>query len=155
VGGPITDRIWRHLQNKAGGATAPEYRVPLVIPGALLIPIGLLWYGWAAEALAHWIVSDIGASVFGCGIILGTQAMQAYVMDSYSQHTASVMAAAQLLRSIVGFAFPTFAPGLYGKLRYGWGNSMLAFAFNAICVPAPLFLWKFGARIRAKGKPQL
>jgi MFS family permease len=155
VGGPITDRIWRHLQYKASGATAPEYRIPLMIPGALLIPIGLFWYGWAAEARVHWIVPDIGASIFECGIILGMQAMQAYVMDSYSQYTASAMAAAQLLRSMAGFAFPTFAPVLYDKLGYGWGNSILAFAFIAIGVPAPLFLWKFGARIRAKGRRQL
>ena len=130
-----------------------------MIPGALSIPIGRFWYGWAAETRVHWIVPDIGASVLGCGIILGTQAMQAYVMDSYSQHTASAtalaMAAALLLRSITGFAFPTFAPVLFDKLGYGWGNSILAFAFIAIGVPAPLFLWKFGARIRAKGKPQL
>jgi MFS family permease len=81
--------------------------------------------------------------------------MQAYVMDSYSQHTASAMAAAQLLRSIAGFAFPTFGPILYDKLGYGWGNSILTFAFIAIGVLAPWFLWKFGARIRAKGKPHL
>jgi len=117
-----------------------------MILGALLIPIGLLWYGWEAEARVHWIVPDIGASVFECGIILGTQAMQAYVMDSYSQHTASAMAAAQLLRSITGFAYPTFAPGLYDKLGYGWGNSILAFAFIAIGLSELLFLWKLGAR---------
>jgi hypothetical protein len=64
------------------------------------------------------------------------------------------MAAAQLLRSISGFAFSTFAPALHGKLRYGWGNSILAFAFIAIGVPAPFFLWRFGARIHAKGKQQ-
>lgn len=151
VGGPVTDRIWRHLQNKAGGATAPEYSVPLMILGALLTPIGLFWYGWAADARVYWTVADTGASIFGCGIILGTQAMRAYVMDSYTQYTASAMAAAQLLRSIAGFAFPTVAPVLYGKLGYGCGNSILAFAFIAIGVPAPLFLWRFGARIRAKG----
>lgn len=126
-----------------------------MMPGAVLIPIGLFWYGWAAEARVHWLVPDIGASIFGCGIILGTQAMQAYVMDSYSQHMASAIAAVQLSRSIAGFAFSSFAPILYDKLGYDWGNSILAFAFTAIGVPAPLFLWKFGARIRAKGKPQL
>jgi hypothetical protein len=99
-------------------------------------------------------VADIGASIFGSGIILGTQAMRAYVMDSYTQYTASAMAAVQLLHSIAGFAFPTFAPVLYGKLGYGWGNSISAFAFIAIGVPAPLFLWRLGARIRAKGTQQ-
>jgi hypothetical protein len=98
---------------------------------------------------------DIGVAIFGCGIILGTQAMQAYVMDSYNQYIASALAAAQLLRSIAGFAFLTFAPVLYDNLGYGWGNSVLALMFIAVRVPAPLLLWKFGAKIRAKGKPQL
>jgi len=55
--------------------------------------------------------------------------MQAYVMDSYSQHTASAMAAVLLLRSITGFAFPTFAPVLFDKLGYGLGKQYIGFAF--------------------------
>jgi len=37
-------------------------------------------------------------------------------------------------------------------LGYGWGNSILAFAANGLL--APFVLWKFGAKYRAKGKPQ-
>ena len=99
-------------------------------------------------------MTDIGIAVFGCGIILGTQAMQAYVMDAFSKYTASATAASQLLRSIAGFAFPIFAPQLYKTLGYGWGNSLLAFMFMAIGMPAPLLLWRFGAKLRAKGRPQ-
>jgi hypothetical protein len=80
--------------------------------------------------------------------------MQAYVMDSFRTHVASASAASQLLRSITGFAFPLFAPSLYAKFGYGWGNSLLAFVFMAIGVPAPLILWKYGAKLRAMGKPQ-
>lgn len=71
------DRIWARLKAKNSGKTRPENRVPLLIPGSLLIPIGLLWYvpmvctlqietdhsiryGWAAEERIHWIVPDIG-----------------------------------------------------------------------------------------------
>ena len=154
LGAPLTDRIWKRLQARAGGATAPEYRVPLMIPGAILIPAGLFWYGWSAQSVLHWIIPDLGIMVFGCGVILGTQAMQAYVMDSFPKYVASASAASQLLRSIAGFAFPIFAPRLYSTLGYGWGNSLLACLFLAIGAPAPLLLWKFGARLRAMGKPQ-
>jgi len=41
VGGWTTDRVWKHLTTKAGGSTTPEYRVPLMIPGAIAMPIGL------------------------------------------------------------------------------------------------------------------
>ncbi|RDW74979.1 hypothetical protein BP6252_06121 [Coleophoma cylindrospora] len=154
VGGKVTDRVWAHLQKKAEGHAVPEYRVPLMIPGAVLIPIGLFWYGWAAEARILWIVPDIGIMVFGCGIILGTQAMQAYVLDSYPRYTASAVAGAQLPRGFAAFAFPIFAPKMYSTLGYGWGNGLLAFTFMAIGIPAPILLWKFGAQLRARGKPQ-
>ncbi|KAH8179487.1 major facilitator superfamily protein [Sarocladium implicatum] len=153
-GALVMDRLWAHLKKKAGNATAPEYRVPLMIPGAILIPTGLLIYGWSAEKHYLWIVPDVGIAIFGCGIILNTQAMQAYVMDAFQQYVASASAASQFLRSIAGFAFPIFAPAMYHKIGYGWGNSLLALTFVALGWPAPFLLWKYGATLRAKGKPQ-
>ncbi|KAI1078848.1 MFS general substrate transporter [Whalleya microplaca] len=154
AGGQVMDYLWGYLKAKAGDNTAPEYRVPLMIPGAILIPTGLFIYGWTAEHKTHWIVPDIGIAIFGCGIILNTQALQAYVMESYRKYVASASAASQFLRSIAGFAFPIFAPAMYQNLGYGWGNSLLAFTFIAIGWPAPFLLWKFGAKLRALGKPQ-
>lgn len=153
-GARFTDRVWAHLKTKAGGDTAPEYRVPMMIPGSLLIPIGLCWYGWAGEKRAYWVITDIGVGIFAAGIILGTQAMQAYVLDSFPEYTSSATAASQFLRSVAAFAFPIFAPSMYSALGYGWGNSLLAFLSLIIGIPAPLLLWKFGTRLRAKGKEQ-
>ncbi|KAK5704727.1 hypothetical protein LTR17_021641 [Elasticomyces elasticus] len=152
-GARVTDKVWKHFSAKAGGHTAPEYRVPLMLPGTILIPAGLLWYGWAAEVHAHWAVVDAGAAVLGCGIILSTQAMQQYIMESYREYVASGAAASQFLRSIFGFCFPLFAPALYMRLGYGTGNTTIALVFLALGIPAPFILWFFGARLRAKGKP--
>lgn len=154
VGARVTDRVWAHLKKKAGGVSAPEYRVPMMIPGSLLIPIGLFWYGWAGELRAYWVITDIGVAIFAAGIILGTQSMQAYVLDSFPKYTSSATAASQFLRSITAFAFPIFAPSMYQALGYGWGNSVLGFLSLIIGIPAPLLLWKFGSKLRAKGKPQ-
>ncbi|KAI0123394.1 major facilitator superfamily transporter [Xylariales sp. AK1849] len=154
VGGRVMDRLWKHLKARYGEDSAPEYRVPLMVPGAVLIPLGLFMYGWAAERQFHWIVPDIGIGIFGCGIILNTQAMQAYVVEAYRKYVASASAASQFLRSIAGFAFPVFAPAMYRNLGYGWGNSVLAFTFIVIGWPAPFLLWRYGAKLRAMGKPQ-
>ncbi|KAI8964592.1 MFS general substrate transporter [Daldinia sp. FL1419] len=154
VGSRAMDRLWAYLKSRADNNTAPEYRVPLMIPGAILIPLGLLIYGWTAERCLHWIVPDIGIAILGCGIINNTQSMQAYVMDAYSQYVASASAASQFLRSITGFAFPIFAPAMYKGLGYGWGNSVLALTFVVIGWPAPFVLWTYGAKLRAMGKPQ-
>lgn len=150
-GARITDWLWKYLTRKRG-ETAPEYRIPLMIPGMVFLLAGLFWYGWAAEAIAPWIVVDIGVAVFGCGVILSTQAMQQYVMESYKEYVASANASSQFLRSIFGFCFPIFAPALYNRLGYGWGNSTLAFIMIGFGVPAPFVIWTYGARLRDKGK---
>ncbi|KAI0837074.1 MFS general substrate transporter [Hypoxylon sp. FL0890] len=154
VGGRLMDRLWSYLKAKAGNNTAPEYRVPLMIPGAILIPLGLFIYGWTAERHTHWIVPDVGIAILGCGIINNTQSLQAYVMDAYREYVASASAASQFLRSITGFAFPIFAPAMYQALGYGWGNSVLALTFVVIGWPAPFLLWRYGATLRAMGKAQ-
>ncbi|KAL2830380.1 major facilitator superfamily domain-containing protein [Aspergillus pseudoustus] len=116
-------------------------------------PAGLLIYGWAAQALAPGIVVDIGATFFNLGIIMSTQSDQQYVMEAFngSGHVATASAASQFLRNIFAFCFPLFAPAMYGRLGQGWGNSLLAFVFFGIGVPAPVVLWRFGARLRTKG----
>lgn len=154
VGSRVTDELWKRLKARHGENTAPEYRVPLMIPGAVLIPLGLFMYGWAAERRLHWAVPDVGIAIFGCGIILNTQAMQAYVIDAYRRYVASASAASQCLRNVAGFAFPLFAPAMYHRLGYGWGNSILAFISILIAWPAPFLLWMYGAKLRAMGKPQ-
>ena len=40
-GGMMTDALWAYLKTRANGSTAPEYRVPLLIPGGLFISVGL------------------------------------------------------------------------------------------------------------------
>lgn len=153
IGARIMDSVYARLKRKAEGAAAPEYRVPLMIPGALLIPIGLFWYGWAGESKSYWLLTDIGVGIFACGLILSVQSMGAYLIDSYLSCTASAYAASQLLRSTAAFIFPIFAPEMYKSLGYGWGNSLLGFVSIALGIPIPLLLWKYGAWLRAKGRP--
>lgn len=154
VGAPMSDRVWAYFRKRYNGDTVPEYRIPLMIPGAILLPTGLLWYGWSVEARLHWIMPNIGAALYGCGVILSSQAMQAYLLDAYKTYTASALAAAQLPRGIAAFVFPIFSPAMYHVLGYGWGNTLLACTFLTIGVPAPVLLWKYGARLRLKGNQE-
>ncbi|RAK99933.1 major facilitator superfamily transporter [Aspergillus ibericus CBS 121593] len=146
---------YTYLKTEAGGQITPEYRIPLLIPGTILLPAGLFWYGWSAQAMAPWIVVDIGAAVFGCDIILSTQAMQQYVMESYRDYVASASAASQFLRSIFAFCFPLFAPALYNHLGCGWGNSVLGFIALRFEVPEPFLIWFYGARLREVGRKRM
>ncbi|KAF2104946.1 MFS general substrate transporter [Rhizodiscina lignyota] len=149
---PINDAIYRRLKKRNNGVGRPEFRVPLMLPGAIFVPVGLFWYGWSAQAHVHWIVPNIGVAIFCAGTIMGFQCIQTYIVDAYTRYAASAVGAATVLRSLAGFGFPLFAPYMYNALDYGWGNSLLGFVAIAIGLPAPFLLWKYGERLRGISK---
>ncbi|KAG5925534.1 hypothetical protein E4U42_004190 [Claviceps africana] len=152
---PLQDTVYAALKRRHvsdGGPGRPEFRVPMMVPGAVLVPAGILLYAWTAEAPTHWLGPNVGAAVFGFGSIVGFQCIQGYVVDAYPRHAASAVAAVTVLRSLAGFGFPLFAPSLYERLGYGRGGSVLAGLAIVVGWPAPFLLWKYGAALRARSK---
>lgn len=148
---PVQDRIYAALKKRYGVTTGrPEFRVPMMIPGSIMVPIGLLIYGWAAQYRTHWIVPNIGVAIYNAGTIMCFQCIQGYLVDTYTRFAASAVGAGTVLRSLGGFGFPLFAPYMYQKLNYGWGNTLLALISIVIGWPAPILLWKYGERLRKK-----
>lgn len=128
----------------------PEFRLPLTIPFAVISPLGILLYGWAAEYRLPWPVVDLGIFVYFFASQAEGLPVKAYTLDAFPEHTSSAMAAVQFVRSMAAFALPLCAPALYDAIGYGWGNSVLAFAGILIMVSMLLVLWRFGARLRAR-----
>lgn len=152
---PLQDRIYARLKKRYvpdGGPGRPEFRVPMMIPGAVIVPVGVLIYAWTAEYKTHWIGPNIGAFIMAVGTIISFQCLQGYIVDAYSRYAASAVGAATVLRSLAGFGFPLFAPAMYAKLGYGPGGSLLAGCAVFIGWPAPILLWVYGQKLRAKSK---
>ena len=151
--GKTNDKIYRRLKKRDPRRQGkPEFRMPLMIPFSFLVPIGILIYGWSANAQLFWLIPNIGAFIFGMGTIAAFQCVTTYLVDSYTRFAASAIAAVTVLRSLAGFGFPLFAPALYAALGYGWGNSVVAFAAICIGFPSPVLLWLFGEKLRKKSK---
>lgn len=143
--GKANDTIYKKLKAKTrDGKGQPEFRMPLVIVMSLLVPIGLVTYGWSAHAHTHWIVPNIGAFLLAIGTIAAFQCVTTYLVDTFMRFAVSAVAAVTVLRSLFGFAFPIFAPAMYSALGYGWGNTVLAIAALGIGLPTPALLWLFG-----------
>ncbi|KAG5992577.1 hypothetical protein E4U52_002687 [Claviceps spartinae] len=152
---PLQDRVYAALKRRYvpdGGAGRPEFRVPMMVPGALLVPVGIIIYAWTAEVPTHWLGPNAGAAIFALGTIIGFQCIQGYVVDAYPRYAASAVGAITVLRSLAGFAFPLFAPALYDKLGYGRGGIVLAAVSVAVGWPAPFLLWRYGGALRARSK---
>jgi MFS family permease len=152
IGSHVLDRIYHIMSRKNNNSGIPEYRIPLLVIGMLLMPVGLLWYGWAAEYTVSWIVVDIGTVVFTLGSFVASQAIMAYQLDEFGEFGASANAASRVMSYAFAFIYPIFAPLVYGKLGYGWGNSILSLTVITLGFPASWVLWSWGARLRASGQ---
>ncbi|KAG1779708.1 major facilitator superfamily domain-containing protein [Suillus placidus] len=148
-GAKLSDKIYIYLTARNGGRGKPEMRVPALIFGSLFVPVGLLWYGWSAQAEAHFMMPIIGTSIFGFGILTCFLPIQLYLVDTFT-YAASATAAASTFRSFLGFAFPLFGQQMFATLGYGGGNTLLAGFAIIIGVPFPVWIYFAGERIRAK-----
>lgn len=149
-----SDRTVTALMKKKNTDRKPEYRLPVMMIGALLVPIGLFWYGWSADKQIHYIMPIIGTGFVGAGLILTFMPISTYLVDAFTVYAASAMAANTVARSLVGAFLPLAGPSLYGRLGLGWGNSVLGFIALALW-PVSAIFYLYGERIRTSKRFEL
>ncbi|BGP12181.1 hypothetical protein JCM10213_009335 [Rhodosporidiobolus nylandii] len=147
----LQDRIYRRLSKRYGTNGEPEYRLVLTQIGMIIFPVGLLIWGWTAQRETHWIGPVIGSCIFAYGLMLTFNSIQNFIVDAFFPYSAAAVAAATLLRSVVGAVLPTFSDRLFLNLGYGWGGTLLALV-SLPAVPAPLVLFLCGASLRERWK---
>ncbi|KAJ3828255.1 major facilitator superfamily domain-containing protein [Lentinula raphanica] len=148
-GAKTADQIYHYLASKNGGKGKPEMRIPALAFGSLWVPVGLFWYGWSAQARIHWIMPIIGSGIFGFGMMTTFLPIQLYLVDAF-QFAASALAAASVMRSLLGFAFPLFGTQMYHALGYGGGNSLLGGLAIVLGIPFPIWIYYKGEQMRAR-----
>lgn len=155
VGSLLGQYVFTHYGNNivakhiARGDFRPEHRLYTMCWGGLVQPIGLFWYGWSVQAQAHYMVPIVGTGVVGLGLLMTFMPANTYLVDVFTVHAASAMAANVVLRSLMGALIPLSSQRMYAALGYGWGNSVLGFA-SLLLVPVPFVLLRYGVQIRAR-----
>ncbi|OJA12253.1 hypothetical protein AZE42_04088 [Rhizopogon vesiculosus] len=145
----LADKIYSYLSAKNGGVGKPEMRIPVLIFGSLFVPVGILWYGWSAQAQIQFMMPIIGTAIFGFGLMTTFLPIQLYIVDTFT-YAASALSAASVFRSLFGFAFPLFGAQMFAALDYGGGNSLLAGLAIVIGIPFPIWIYYAGEGIRAR-----
>ncbi|KAF2429754.1 MFS general substrate transporter [Tothia fuscella] len=136
------------------GDFRPEHRLESMIPGAFLVPVGLFWYGWSVQADVHWICPMFAMGVFGAGLLVIFMPANTYLVDVFTVHAASAMAANTVLRSVFAAFLPMGGPKLYAALGYGWGNTLLGF-ISCLMIPIPFLFLRYGEWLRTNPRFQL
>ncbi|OAL53262.1 MFS general substrate transporter [Pyrenochaeta sp. DS3sAY3a] len=152
--GVVSDKII--IKQQAKGNVKPEHRLPigLTLPGAIGLPIGVFIYGWTTHYGVHWIVPIMATSLIGLGNLTAMMTIQTYLVDAFTIHAASAIAANTVLRSVFGAVLPLAGLNMYDALGLGWGNSLLGFLSLAF-IPVPLLFRYYGERIRTNPKFQV
>ncbi|KAI9697355.1 MAG: hypothetical protein M1820_007861 [Bogoriella megaspora] len=144
-----SDKIVILRAQRANRDPVPEDRLWLMLYGSPLAPAGLILYGWSAQYHLHWVVPLLGSAITGAGILFASLPGNMYMIDTFSSHAASALAAATFLRSIAGGVVPLVGSPMFTALGVGWGSSILAFVALAMCL-IPAFLIYFGQRLRRR-----
>ena len=141
--GLTSDRTLQYLARD--GEMKPEYRLQAAVLGGIFLPIGLLIYGWTAQYHSHWIIPLISTGLVGFGVMLLVVPVENYMVDAYTEHSASAVTGGVVFRAFFGAFLPLIGPPLNSSLGLGWGSSVLAFIALAL-LPIPLMVFRLGSR---------
>ncbi|KAI0204038.1 major facilitator superfamily domain-containing protein [Astrocystis sublimbata] len=134
-----------------GGKIIPEQRLPIMIVGGGLLPVGLFIFAWTYQPTTHWSGMVIAGIPTGMGMFMIFVQSFNYLIDVYAPIANSAISGNTFVRSFFGAGFPLFAPYLYHGLGFPWATSLLGFLSIALA-PIPIVLYKFGPRIRSWSK---
>ncbi|XXH05365.1 FAD-dependent urate hydroxylase [Hypoxylon texense] len=95
----------RSLRTK--GPAMPEWRLPPMILGGLLLPPSLLWFAWSGNV--HWISQVLAMYFIGLTLMLIFISGISYIVDVYQIHANSAMSIHIIVRSLISSPFPLFA----------------------------------------------
>ncbi|KAH7312401.1 major facilitator superfamily domain-containing protein [Stachybotrys elegans] len=156
VAGVMTYPLWHRVRMQLiakteQGQSEPEFRLPPVIMGSFLVPIGLFMFGWTTFPSVHWIVPIIGSAIFGAGTTMSYSGIFTFLVDAYPAYAASALAANTFVRCLFATAFPLFGNQMFETLGYPWATSLLGFLTVAM-MPFPYLFFRYGKKWRAKSR---
>jgi MFS family permease len=136
-----------YLHKTSSNRSSLGARLPPMVLGTALCPIGILTFGWSVQHKVHWIAPIILASPVGFAYVSIAISAWTYLLDVFGIYAASATAGTVLLRNAGAACLPLASPSLVQKVDWGWGFTVLAF-LGFVTVPIPAFLMYRGERVR-------
>ncbi|KAG0163679.1 hypothetical protein DFQ28_011367 [Apophysomyces sp. BC1034] len=148
VGGYLSDRLLLRSRQRRGRAVVEDrLTVNLWMAGFVILPLGLLLFGWMAEySLSVWgPIVGFGIQCFGMNQI--TTAIAAYLVDAMPGQGASVSAAANVVRGTIACILAVVANPTIAAVGPGWTMTSLV-VLNWFAMSILVILLLFGERLR-------
>ena len=130
---------------------SPEGRLWFTCAEALLMPVGMFWFGWTCYSSIHWIVPTLGLVAVTMGIFSIFLATFNYTADVYQTYASSALAASGVCRNFLGGSFPLVTAQIFQKLGFQAASSLLG-GIGIVLSLGPILLIWYGPRIRLRSK---
>jgi hypothetical protein len=145
----IRKMINAHKYDLETGRPPPEAGVSIICVGAVLLPIGQIWFSWTGTPEYHWILPILAGVPFGAGNIIIFIYGSNYLVHSYGIYAASALAGNAVLRSMLGATLPLAGASMYAALGPQWAGTLLGL-LEAMCIPIPIIFYLYGSKIRQR-----
>ena len=153
--GWVVDYIVRHERRRLNGRNPePEVRLKAIWTGEILVPVGLLIYGFTLQYHTVWIAPLLGMGIAAFGIQVITTTCYTYSIDCYRAEGSEVAQIINFFRQEFGMTFAFYALRLAEDIGY-----QFTFLFFAICGGVLAFIPMIGLMLYGKkwrdamGKP--
>jgi multidrug resistance protein len=156
AGGFVLDAIVNRARHKLNGANpAPEIRLKAIWTGALLVPAGLIIYGFTLQYHVYWFVPLFGMAlaVFGLQVVATT--CYTYAIDSYREQSSETSQLINFIRQEFGMTYAFYTVALCERIGYQWAFFMFAVLGSGLgFLPIVVLMFK-GEEIRKRlGTPK-
>ncbi|KAF2099251.1 MFS general substrate transporter [Rhizodiscina lignyota] len=154
AGGLVVDYIVKRERKRLGRDPEPEVRLQAIWTGEILLPIGLLIYGFTLQYHTHWFGPLFGMGLACFGIQIITTTCYTYSIDSYRPEGSDVSQLFNFCRQEIGMTFAFYAIPMAEKIGYQFTFLFFALMGSFLAfIPIAVLMWK-GKEIREKlGKP--
>ncbi|EIN05190.1 MFS general substrate transporter [Punctularia strigosozonata HHB-11173 SS5] len=149
--GMVVDAIVkREMKKRPDGQVYAEVRLHAIWTGAILVPVGLLIYGFCiANAGVHWAGALMGMGIACFGIQVITTTCYTYSIDCYKTQASEISQLFNVLRQEFGMTFAFYAVDLGNRIGYQFEFLMFALLGLVVFVPVVALMFN-GARWRAR-----
>jgi sugar phosphate permease len=145
------DRIYIKLRGSEDTKGKPEYRLPLAVFSACVLPFAVTAYGWIAERRLPVSFLLLSVAIQGFTLLLTIVAVSAYVVDACGLYSASAMTGIIVTRCLMGTFLPLGTGPLVEHLGYGWGFSCLG-ALSLALATIPMLILMYGEKWRQQSE---
>ncbi|KAJ9610851.1 hypothetical protein H2200_005628 [Cladophialophora chaetospira] len=154
VSGWVVDSIVKRARKRLGRDPEPEVRLKAIWLGEIIVPIGLLMYGFCLQYHTVWILPILGMGLACFGLQIITTTTYTYAVDCYRTESSEVAQLFNFIRQEIGFTFAFYVVHLGNAIGYQWMFLMFSLIGGVLAFTPMLLIIFRGEEWRKRlGKP--